>query len=140
MDVPVHCNDHITAAALRADRERVQEAGRWLVRHSPDQCSTIIGLALLAADWNKQDIDLIKHIGLLSGTFYTALAARCSPRGLVVDANEVSVRHNELAIGRGAGDDTPETLHVRLAGRMRYGRLHTPLAGAAPVTQPGGGP
>ncbi len=69
VDVPIHRNDHITAAALRADRERVQETGRWLVRHSPDQCSTVIGLALLAADWDEQDVDLLQHIGLLSNTF-----------------------------------------------------------------------
>ncbi|MEO3858118.1 hypothetical protein [Acrocarpospora sp. B8E8] len=69
VDVPIHRNEHITAAALRADRERVQQTGRWLVRHSPDRCSTIIGLALLAADCDKDDIDLIRHIGLLSETF-----------------------------------------------------------------------
>ncbi|MEV5704882.1 hypothetical protein [Actinoallomurus sp. NPDC052274] len=69
VDVPIHHNEHITAAALRADRERVQQTGRWLVRHSTDQCSTVIGLALLAADWDDGDIDLIRHIGLLSETF-----------------------------------------------------------------------
>ncbi|WP_116027014.1 hypothetical protein [Thermomonospora umbrina] len=69
VDVPIHRNDHITAAALRAGRERAQETGRWLVRHSPDQCSTIIGLALLAADCDEQDLELIQHIGLLSDTF-----------------------------------------------------------------------
>ncbi|MDP9868922.1 MULTISPECIES: hypothetical protein [Streptosporangium] len=69
VDVPIHFNEHITAAALRADLEGVQETGRWLVRNSSDECSTIIGLALLASDWDGQDIDLIKHIGLLSETF-----------------------------------------------------------------------
>jgi len=39
---------HIAAAALRADLRRVQQAGRWLVRHGPDRCSALIGLALLA--------------------------------------------------------------------------------------------
>ncbi|MFI7468797.1 hypothetical protein [Nonomuraea sp. NPDC049646] len=69
VDVPIHFNEHITAAALRADLERVQETGRRLVRNSADECSTVIGLAVLASDWDEQDIDLIKHIGLLSGTF-----------------------------------------------------------------------
>lgn len=40
----------IAAAALRADRQRVQHTGRWLVRHSTDRCSATVGLALLAAD------------------------------------------------------------------------------------------
>lgn len=68
-DVPIHPNEHITAAALRADLERVRETGSWLVRHSPDARSAVIGLALLATDWDERDIDLIKHIGLLSETF-----------------------------------------------------------------------
>ena len=45
--------------------------------------------------------------------------------GMVVDANELSVRHSKLAISRDAGDNTPETLRVRLAGRMRHGRITT---------------
>jgi hypothetical protein len=45
--------------------------------------------------------------------------------GMVVNANELSARHSTLAISRDAGDDTPETLHVRLAGRMRHGRIST---------------
>ena len=45
--------------------------------------------------------------------------------GMVVDANELSVRYTELAISRDAGDDTPETLFVRLVGRMRFGRIGT---------------
>jgi hypothetical protein len=45
--------------------------------------------------------------------------------GMVVDANGLSVRHSQLAISRDAGDNTPETLHVRLVGRMRHGRIGT---------------
>ncbi|MBB4942748.1 hypothetical protein FHR32_007148 [Streptosporangium album] len=42
--------------------------------------------------------------------------------GMVVEANELSVWHSQLTIGRDAGDNTPETLRVRLVGRMRHGR------------------
>jgi hypothetical protein len=45
--------------------------------------------------------------------------------GMVVDANELSVRYTELAISRDAGDNTPETLCVRLVGRMKHGRIGT---------------
>jgi hypothetical protein len=38
-------------------------------------------------------------------------------------ANELKVRYGSLAISRDAGDSRPETLHVRLAGRMRHGRV-----------------
>jgi hypothetical protein len=44
---------------------------------------------------------------------------------MVVDANELSVRYTELAISRDAGDNTPETLCVRLVGRMKHGRIGT---------------
>jgi hypothetical protein len=45
--------------------------------------------------------------------------------GMVVDANELAVRHGQLVISRDAGDGTPETLRVRLVGRMRHGRIGT---------------
>lgn len=72
--VPIHRNDHIVAAACRADPSRVRLTGRWLVRHSTDRCSVTIGLALLATEWGKTDVPLIQTIGLLSDTF-GALAA-----------------------------------------------------------------
>ncbi|WP_141578988.1 hypothetical protein [Actinomadura sp. WMMA1423] len=34
VDVPIHHNEHIAAAALRADRARVRRTGRWLVDHT----------------------------------------------------------------------------------------------------------
>jgi hypothetical protein len=77
--VPIHHNEHVAAAALRADEQRVQETGRWLVRHSTDQCSATVGLALLAADWTEEDIPLIQTIGLLSNGF-GALAAHALGR------------------------------------------------------------
>ncbi len=67
--VPIHRNAHIDAAALRADRQRVRETGRWLVRHSTDRCGATVGLALLATDSAGDDIPLIQTIGLLSHTF-----------------------------------------------------------------------
>lgn len=79
VDVPIHVNDHIAAAALRADRLRVQHTGRWLVRHSTDRCSALVGMALLATDRAEEDISLIQTIGLLSNTF-GALAAKALRR------------------------------------------------------------
>ncbi|MEV4476977.1 hypothetical protein [Nonomuraea sp. NPDC049504] len=42
--------------------------------------------------------------------------------GMVVDANELSVRHHTPAISRHAGSKTSETLRIRSTGRMRHGR------------------
>lgn len=69
VDVPIHRNEHIAAAALRADRKRVRRTGRWLVRHSTDKDAAVVGLALLATDIAEEDIPLIRTIGLLSTTF-----------------------------------------------------------------------
>nr|MDT0659119.1 hypothetical protein [Micromonospora sp. DSM 115978] len=81
VDVPIHRNDHIAAAALRADREQVRRTGRWLVRHSTDRCSATVGLALLATDWNKDDVPLIQTIGLLSHRFGPLAADALRRRG-----------------------------------------------------------
>ncbi|WP_214318556.1 hypothetical protein [Nonomuraea sediminis] len=43
--------------------------------------------------------------------------------GMVVDANELSVRHSLVTISGDDGGNTAETLHVRLAGRMKHGLL-----------------
>ncbi|WP_172385650.1 hypothetical protein [Streptomyces sp. MNP-20] len=67
--VPIFQNTHITAAAERADRERVRQTGRWLVRHGTDRCAVTVGLALLAAVGTADDIPLIQTIGLLSNRF-----------------------------------------------------------------------
>jgi hypothetical protein len=67
--VPIHPKEHIAAAAERADRERVRETGRWLVRHGTDRCSVTMGLALVAAVATADDIPLIQTIGLLSNHF-----------------------------------------------------------------------
>ncbi|MFI7678896.1 hypothetical protein [Actinophytocola sp. NPDC049390] len=77
--MPIHPNDHITAAALRAEKKRVRATGRWLVRHGTDQCAVTMGLALLATVWDEDDIPLIQTIGLLSDTF-GPLAARALRR------------------------------------------------------------
>lgn len=77
--IPIHPNEHITAAAERADKERVRETGRWLVRHATDRYSVTVGLALIAAVGAVDDIPLIQTIGLLSNWF-GPLAARALER------------------------------------------------------------
>ncbi|MDX8030409.1 hypothetical protein SK803_09320 [Lentzea sp. BCCO 10_0856] len=75
LQVPIHRNDHITAAALRADRARVRRTGRWLVRHGRDRGTVVVGLGLLATDHDERDVPLIQTIGLLSNHFAPLAAA-----------------------------------------------------------------
>jgi hypothetical protein len=69
LHVPFHRNDHIAAAALRADADRVRHTGRWLVKHGTGRHAVAVGLALLATDFDAGDIPLIRTIGLLSDHF-----------------------------------------------------------------------
>jgi hypothetical protein len=64
--------------------------------------------------------DLVIEMRVRGGNVELILAP-----GMVVDANELSVRHSRLAISRDSGDNTPETLRVHLAGRMKHGRIDT---------------
>lgn len=67
--IPIHPDEHITAAAERADGRRARETGRWLVRHGTDRCSATLGLALIAAVGTADDIRRVQTIGLLSDWF-----------------------------------------------------------------------
>ncbi|MFD8454561.1 hypothetical protein [Streptomyces coelicoflavus] len=67
--IPIHPDEHITAAAERADGRRARETGRWLVRHGTDRCSVTLGLALIAAVGTADDIRRVQTIGLLSDWF-----------------------------------------------------------------------
>ncbi|MGW5867120.1 hypothetical protein ACWFRJ_33730 [Streptomyces sp. NPDC055239] len=77
--IPIHHNEHIAAAAERADTERARQTGSWLVRHGADRCAVTVGLALLAAVGTADDVPLIQTIGLLSERF-GPLAARAFER------------------------------------------------------------
>ena len=116
-----------TVAAPAADliiiRERhgsVRRDGRW----------TLPGRLALRTRWCDVLLDLTRAVRsgpelviemqVVGGNVELLLAP-----GMVVDANGLRVRHTRLAISRDAGGDTPETLHVRLVGRMRHGRIDT---------------
>ncbi|MET9212659.1 MULTISPECIES: hypothetical protein [unclassified Nocardia] len=78
--VPPYRNEHVVAAALRVDAERVRATGRWLVRRGTDRCAVRIGLALLGTVPDDADIPLLLTIGLLSDAFSRLVVdalARC---------------------------------------------------------------
>ena len=58
--------------------------------------------------------------------------------GMVVEANELAVRFTTLAISRDASDTTPETLRVRLVGRMKHARIDTRWVAPGQHSEPGG--
>lgn len=67
--LPYRRNEHIAAAAHRADPDRVLRTARWLVRNAIDSCAVTVGLALLAEVGTTDDIPFIQLVGLLSAPF-----------------------------------------------------------------------
>jgi len=111
------------AAELLTIRERhgsVRREGRWTLPHRlalrTAWCDVRLDLTHAVRSWPE----LVIELRVRGGNVELVLAP-----GMVLDANELAARFSELAISRDAGDNTPETLRVRLVGRMRHGRIGT---------------
>jgi Domain of unknown function (DUF1707) len=98
----------------------VRREGRWTLPRRlalrTAWCDVLLDLTSAVRSGPELDIEL----RVRGGHVELVLAP-----GMVVDANGLTVRHTRLAISRDPGDNTPETLHVRLVGRMRHGRIDT---------------
>ncbi|MEU7991527.1 hypothetical protein AB0B56_42485 [Streptosporangium canum] len=112
-----------SAAELLTINERhgsVRRDGRWTLPYRLALRTAWCEVMLDLTNAVRSAPELVIELRVRGGNVELILAP-----GMVVDANELSVRHSSLAISRDAGDNTPETLHVRLVGRMRHGRLNT---------------
>ncbi|WP_329520677.1 DUF1707 SHOCT-like domain-containing protein [Spirillospora sp. NBC_01491] len=111
------------AAELLTIKERhgsVRRDGRWTLPHRLVLRTAWSEVVLDLTSAVRSAPELVIELRVSGGTVELVLAP-----GMVVDANELSARHSQVAISRNAGGNTPETLHVRLVGRMRHGRLDT---------------
>ena len=111
------------AAELLTINERhgsVRRDGRWTLPHRlvlrTAWCDVMLDLTRAV----RSGPELVIELRVRGGNVELVLAP-----GMVVDANELAVRFTTLAISRDAGDNTPETLHVRLVGRMKHARIGT---------------
>jgi hypothetical protein len=111
------------AAELLTISERhgsVRRDGRWTLPHRlalrTAWCDVMLDLTRAV----RSGPELVIEMRVRGGNVELVLAP-----GMVVDANELAVRHTKLAISRDAGDNAPETLCVRLVGRIRHGRVGT---------------
>ncbi|MEV4165166.1 DUF1707 SHOCT-like domain-containing protein [Nonomuraea dietziae] len=98
----------------------VRREGRWTLPHRLALRTAWCDVMLDLTSAVRRAPELVIELQVRGGTVELVLAP-----GMVVNANELSVRHSSLGISREAGDHIPETLHVRLVGRMRHGRLDT---------------
>ena len=98
----------------------VRRDGRWTLPHRLVLRTAWSDVMLDLTNAVRSGPELIIELRVRGGNVELVLAP-----GMVVDANQLAVRHSRLAISRDAGDDTPETLCVRLVGQMRHGRIDT---------------
>jgi hypothetical protein len=98
----------------------VRRDGRWTLPHRLALRTAWCDVMLDLTSAVRSGPELIIEMRVRGGNVELVLAP-----GMVVDANELAVRHGKLAIGRDAGDNTPETLRVRLVGQMKHGRIDT---------------
>jgi hypothetical protein len=111
------------AAELLTINERhgsVRRDGRWTLPHRLALHTAWCDVMLDLTSAVRSGPELVIELRVRGGDVELVLAP-----GMVVDANELAVRYTKLAISRDAGDNTPETLCVRLVGRMRHGRIDT---------------
>ncbi len=98
----------------------VRRDGRWTLPHRLALRTAWCDVVLDLTSAVRRGPELVIEMRVRGGNVELVLAP-----GMVVDANELTVRHGKLAISSDADDNTPETLHVRLAGRMKHGRIST---------------
>ncbi len=98
----------------------VRRDGRWTLPHRLALHTAWSDVMLDLTSAVRTGPELVIELRVRGGSVELVLVP-----GMVVDANELAVRHSKLAITRDAGENTPETLHVRLVGRMRHGRIDT---------------
>ena len=111
------------AAELLTIKERhgsVRRDGRWTLPHRLVLRTAWSDVMLDLTSALPSGPELVIELRVSGGNVELVLAP-----GMVVDANELAVRYSKLAISRDVGDSTPETLRVRLVGRMRHGRIDT---------------
>ena len=111
------------AAELLTIKEKhglVRRDGRWTLPHRLALRTAWCDVLLDLTNAVRSGPELIIELQVRGGDVELVLAP-----DMVVDANGLSVRHTSLAISRDAGDNTPETLYVRLVGQMKHGRIDT---------------
>jgi len=111
------------AAELLTIRERhgsVRREGRWTLPHRLRLNTAWSDVTLDLTKAVRSGPELIIELQVRGGNVELVLAP-----GMVVDANELSVRYTKLTISTDAGDNAPETLRVRLAGRARHAVIET---------------
>jgi hypothetical protein len=98
----------------------VRRAGRWTVPRQLELRSAWCDVTLDFTDAVIADDTLLIDLDVRGGS----LTLVTGP-GVIVDADSLTVRYTDVDLGPDAHPGAPVVLRVRLAGRMRYGRIET---------------
>ena len=105
---------------IRERHGSVRRDGRWTLPHHLVLRTRWSDVLLDLTRATPSESELIIELRVRGGNVELVLAP-----GMTVGANELEVRYTNLTISRGAGDNTPEKLHVRLVGRVKHARIDT---------------
>jgi hypothetical protein len=100
----------------------VRRTGRWLVPRRLELrsswCDVTLDFTQAVITHDTLSVDMRMRGGSLN---------LVAGPGMVVDADSLTVRYTDVQIRPAAEPGVPVVLHVRLAGRMRYGRIEVRL-------------
>jgi Domain of unknown function (DUF1707) len=108
----------VELVTIKAKHGPVRREGRWTLPRRLALRTAWCGVLLDLTSAVRSGPELVIEMRVRGGGVELVLAP-----GMVVDANELRVKHGALAISPDAGDDTPETLRIRLVGKMKHGGI-----------------
>ncbi len=108
----------VELVTIKAKHGPVRREGRWTLPRRLALRTAWCGVVLDLTRAVRSGPELVIEMRVRGGGVELVLVP-----GMVVDANELRVKHGALAIGPDADDDTPETLHIRLVGKMKHGAI-----------------
>lgn len=106
------------ALTIKEKHGTVRRDGDWVL---PQRLALRTAWSMVTLDLTsavRSGPELVIDVKVSGGNVELILAP-----GMVVDANELTVRHGQLEINRDPDDATPQTLRVRLVGGMKHGRI-----------------
>ncbi|RFU39923.1 DUF1707 domain-containing protein [Actinomadura logoneensis] len=103
---------------IRERHGSVRREGPWTLPRRLEVRTAWSGVLLDLTSAVRGASELVIELKVSGGAIELLLAP-----GMEVDANELSARHSAVSIDRAPGDNVPETLRVRVVGRIKHGHL-----------------
>jgi Domain of unknown function (DUF1707) len=92
--------------------------GRWTLPHRLAVRTAWSEVLLDLTEALRPEPELVIDLKVTGGNVQLVLAP-----GMTIDVNELSAKFSAVAIDRPSADDAPRTLHIRVRGRIKHGRI-----------------